>query len=274
MNTELVLIDIPNPIVVFSTPNGLDAIIDKIEAEVKAIDRDISTASGRDNIRSIAAKLARSKTTLDKIGKELTEEQRKQITAVNAERRRAWDRMEALQHEIRKPLTKWENVEKDRVAADELASKWQEFRTRADMLYSNAKSSLEAMLVAKLKAESEAKELARLRAQEEARLKAENEARIAAEATAKAEALAKEKADALAKQVEAEKQASAERERLATQAREADKVHRAKINNAVLATILDVFHKAIAGSITAEDAGKFLLTMIVKGEIPHVKITY
>ncbi len=76
MSNDITIITIQNPLQVFSTPNGLDSIIDKIEAEAKSIDRDISTEAGRDNIRSLAFKLAKSKTFLDKMGKELTEEQR------------------------------------------------------------------------------------------------------------------------------------------------------------------------------------------------------
>lgn len=241
MSTEIALIDIPNPLQVFSTPKGLDAIIDKIEKEVKSIDRDISTAKGRYNIRSVAAKLAKSKTALDKMGKDLTESQRAQIAAVNAERSRAWDRMEALQAEIRKPLTDWEDAEKDRVKGHEDAllhitqmaqfsdtpstadiearivyfshlapRNWQEFETRYNDAVKTLSGALEVRLTASKKQDAERAELERLRKEEVERKQKEHEELIAREAAEKAkaesEAKAKAEAEALAAKVKAEQE--------------------------------------------------------------------
>lgn len=253
-NTDLAIIDIKNPLQLFTTPKGLDAVIDKIEAEVKTIDRDISTEAGRANVRSLAFKLAKSKNALDKMGKDLTDEQRAIVNAVNEERRRAWDRMEALQEEIRKPLTDWENAEKDRVAAHETGIKyletadqwehpatieivnkrladftpfyegrdWQEFRSRADTLYANGLAALNARLAQLVKAEEEAAEFARLRAAEQDRLQKEHEAKIAEEAakaaTLEAERKAAQEAAAVEAARKAEQEAAAQREREAAAA--------------------------------------------------------
>lgn len=249
MNTDIALIDIKNPLQVFSTPKGLDAIIDKIEAEVSTIDQDVSTKEGRDNIRSIAAKLAKSKTALDKMGKELTEEQRAIVNAVNAERSRAWDRMEALQHKVRQPLTDYENAEKARVQGHEDAlahivslgvfegdvttaiieerikqfeslapRNWQEFDVRYAYEVKMLSAALETRLAASKKADADRAELARLQAEEQARLQKEREEKIrteAAEAAKKAaEEKAKAEADALAAKV-AEEKARAEAEKQA-----------------------------------------------------------
>lgn len=202
---------------VFSTPQGLDPAIDKIEAEAKALKADISTQEGRDAIRSMAFKLARSKTALDKMGKDLTEDQRKQIDQVNAERKRGWERLEKLQHEIRKPLTDWEDAEKDRVALHESAlayisdlgvftevprseqveervrrfkalapRNWHEFQMRYDYTVKTVSDTLEKLLAEATKRESEAAELERLRREDAERKQREYEARIAAEAAEKA----------------------------------------------------------------------------------------
>lgn len=364
MSTELVLIEIQNPLQVFSTPKGLDCIIDKIEAEAKSIDRDISTEAGRDNIRSLAFKLAKSKTALDKMGKELTEEQRSQINAVNAERKRAWDRMEALQAEIRAPLTEWEQREELRVQGHEKAiadvlallptdlvnpgsaaiqaridaynqlpeRDWQEFAQRADLSKKEVALALQAALVTATKSEAEAAELARLRAEEQARQQKERDDRIAAEAAAKAKADAeaiaaaaakaaaereeKERQDKIAAQqradaaekaakaaadkaaldavlaaalAETEKQKAAEAaaqkerdrqaaekaaEEKATAKRAADTAHKSKINNEALTPILLVLNSVQAGTATAEQAAKEIVTRIARGEIPHVSIKY
>ena len=258
MSTELALIEPKDALQVFSTPKGLDAVIDKIEAEVKTIDRDISTEKGRDNIRSIAFKLAKSKNALDKMGKDLTEEQRAIVTAVNAERSRAWDRMEALQAEIRKPLTDWENAEKDRVAAHEagiaqieaLATfdvvptteqiesrlaeftalpdrDWQEFSGRYKDVHAKTNERLQDCITVARQDDANRAELARLQAEEHARLQKEREDKIASDAKAEAERVAKEQADALAAKVKADTEAAAKREQDAIEAvkkAEADKI--------------------------------------------------
>lgn len=352
MSTDIAVIDITNPLQVFSTPKGLDAVIDKIEAEVRAIDRDISTAKGRDNIRSIAAKLAKSKTALDKMGKELTEEQRAIVTSVNTERARAWDRMQALQDDIRKPLTDWENAEKERVGKHEArlteieqfpvfmgepsssavqqridglknfeGIEWEEFKDRAEKLLIIVAKSLSDILVSARKRESDVAELESLRAAEQARLRAEREAKIAENARVEAERLAQETAAKLAAQVKEDAEAAAQRERAAHEradkaeslrveaekqseldkaaavelaalaersriaaeqeaerkavaAREADIEHKKKINNAALVPILAVIHAVQSDEFTADEAAKKLIVMIVKGEIPNVKIMY
>ena len=248
-NSALSIIDIKNPLQVFTTPNGLDFFLDQIEEEVNNRDMDISTKNGRDEIRSLARRLATCKTKLDEIGKELTEGQRKLIDSVNEERRRVWERLEKLQHTVRQPLTDWENAEKERVAAHELAVKtleradvwdlpatleavktrlaelapfyegrqWQEFQQRAAELYDAARAALGSRLEQMVKAEEEAAELARLREVEAERQQQEREALIAANAKAEAERVAKEQADALAARVKAEQEAAAQREQEAAE---------------------------------------------------------
>lgn len=348
MSTELALIEIKNPLELFSKPNGLDAIIDKIEAEAKAIDRDISTDAGRANIRSVAFKIAKSKTHLDKIGKELTEKQRLEVAAVNTERKRAWERMEAIQEEVRKPLTEWEDAEKNRVAGHEAAlteiaalgewggitpssaqirdrlelawpehetRDWQEFNMRASLARVTVKDSLDKLLAVAVKREDEAAELERLRAAEIARVQAERESQIAAKAKADAESKAVAEAEALAAKVKQESEAAAQRllaakeearaaelrriaaeskaeadkiaaveaaaladrqrleaiaeaERKATEAREADKKHKAKINNEVLAALME------QGFQISEAQAKSIVIAVASGKIPHIKINY
>jgi colicin import membrane protein len=252
--TELSIIDIKNPLVVFSTPKGLDPFIDQIEAQVKKAELDISTEEGRAAIRSLAFKVAKSKTALDKMGKELTEEQRALIASVNEERRRVRERLEKLQEEVRKPLTDWENAEKERVAAHEAAisylmtadkwehpatmelvekrladltpfyegREWQEFKSRASALYDHGKAALQPRLADMVKAEKEAAELTRLRAAEQERMQKEREEEIAAKAAEVARLEAERKgADQIAELEAKRKQeadAAAQRDREAAEA--------------------------------------------------------
>ncbi|WP_306150668.1 hypothetical protein [Roseovarius sp. MMSF_3281] len=78
---------------------------------------DVTTARGRKEIASIAHKVARSKTTLDKAGKALTDDARAKIEAVNGERRKVRDTLDDLKERVRKPLDEWEEKEQKRKAA-------------------------------------------------------------------------------------------------------------------------------------------------------------
>lgn len=207
---------------VFS-PGGVKDLLDRIEREVLSVKTDISTAAGRDQIRSLAYKVARSKTALDKMGAELTEEWRKKTAVVNAERRSIRDRLDALGDKVRKPLTDWEAAEERRVAAHEAAlvalvqgpafyaeadsvtlemtlehlthiaatpeRDWQEFSARAAETVAAEITTCKLALDRARHREAEAAELARLRAEaaERARQEAERQ-RVEHEARIAAEA--------------------------------------------------------------------------------------
>ena len=123
MSTELQLFN-PDQIqiaVQLFAGGGLDSLPAGIEAQVRAIDLDCSTAAGRAQIKSVAYQVVRTKTTLDAEGKKLTEEWRTATAKVNAERKKATDRLEVLAEEVRAPLTAFESKDKARVAAHEAA---------------------------------------------------------------------------------------------------------------------------------------------------------
>lgn len=236
---ELAVIDAQNAVQIF-TAGGLDAVLDGIEAKVRAIPLDPSTASGREEIRSVAYKVVRTKTTLDAEGKKLTEGWREATKKVNDERKRSLDRLDALAEEVRRPLTEFENKERVRVAAHETAladlsflittfqldqnvnadvlqghledySKlhagrtWEEFSIRAEKVRDETVTYIGARIEARRKHEADQAELARLQAAEAERLQRERDERLKAEAAEsarlEAERIAKETADAEAKRV-------------------------------------------------------------------------
>ena len=106
---ELAVVNAQNAVQIF-TQGGLNAILDGIEAQVRAKALDGSTAAGRDEIRSLAYKVTRTKTALDSEAKKLTEGWRTSTAQVNAERKRAQERLDALADEVRAPLTVFENT--------------------------------------------------------------------------------------------------------------------------------------------------------------------
>jgi septal ring factor EnvC (AmiA/AmiB activator) len=239
--TDLVLNGVLTPAIVFA-PGGVDAILKRITDEVRTFKADISTANGRKAIASIAHKVARSKTALDEMGKDLVAEWKKKAATIDAERRTIRDRLDALKDEVRKPLTDWEDAEKARIYAheDALASieamavfngepslaeidrrladleampkrEWQEFGERYTDSSIAVTAKLKALRDAAAKREAERAELARLRAEQVAREAKERDERIAAEAAERARRDAEAKADAERQRIERERIAAEER---------------------------------------------------------------
>ncbi len=227
--TELIKFEEITPMTVFTTANGPDPIISAIKNEVAKFTPDISTKVGREEIKSMAYKIARTKTTLDDLGSKLTEDMKKQVKVVDSSRKKIWDELETLQKDTRKPLTDWENIEKDRVANLEkkvldigalgnvtvkgvkldlnalkmnleiletmtIDDSWQEFKDRAIREHALAVQSLEREISDRVKYEAEQAELKRLREEAAARELKDREERIAKEAADKARQEAEEKA--------------------------------------------------------------------------------
>jgi colicin import membrane protein len=245
--SALALVETVTAVEVF-TESGLDPILERIATEARTLALDISTDKGRKEIASLAHKIAKSKTALDKLGKDLVAGWKDQAKKVDQERARAWGFLEALQKEIRQPLTEWEDREKTRVAAHEqrLASiensaiyiatnwlslsadamqlqiseletdktDWQEFSTRAKLALETAISTITAAIAKRQKHDSDQAELARHRKEEEERKQREHEERIKAAAAEKARIEAEEKA---------RKAAEAEAQRVKTEQEKAEK---------------------------------------------------
>ena len=95
---------------------------------------------------------------------------------------------------------------------------------------------------------------------------AEQAKREAQERAERAERQAKEDAERAIRQAEEHRQAALKAEQEATARREADKAHRAKVNNAAVAAL-------VASGLSDADA-KLAVTAIAKGEVPAVRIDY
>jgi len=114
--SALAIVDTQDLAALFGAPGSIDDVLQRIEDEVRSYAPDISTSKGRKAIASLAAKVARSKTALDAAGKALNDDRRAAINAVDAERRKLRDRLDALKIEARAPLTEWEAAEEARIA--------------------------------------------------------------------------------------------------------------------------------------------------------------
>jgi len=111
---ELIVVEHKTLPVLFSEGKA-SAIVDDIEKKVRSFVPDIDTAKGRKEISSLAYKIARSKKIMDDAGKTLTADWKARAKVIDQERSKIWSRLEALQEEIRKPLTEYEEKERQRV---------------------------------------------------------------------------------------------------------------------------------------------------------------
>lgn len=250
MSTELALVPPKETALqVFQAANGLDPYLQQIRAEIDAFVPDVTTKKGRDAIASIAHKVARSKTALDNVGKELVAELKEIPKKIDAERKRMRDTLDAWKDEVRAPLNEWEQAEADRVArhtdridwlrnrddqvaelsaveiqariaeaeAVEVGPEWEEFEAEAHRVKAATLTTLQLALTKRQAYEAEQAELERLRAEAAQREQKEREERIAREAAEQAQREAEQRAqaerDAAAKR-EADAKAAAERREL------------------------------------------------------------
>lgn len=114
--TDIVLAVEATPQIVLLDSEKFDQFYERVRAETAGVVVDLSTKKGRDEVRSMAAKVTRTKTMIDKAGLALTKGWRDQTNQVNAARKEIETKLDALADEVRRPLTEWEDAEKERVA--------------------------------------------------------------------------------------------------------------------------------------------------------------
>lgn len=301
--SDLIVIEKTNALQVFTEPEAIKSILKQIETEALALAPDISTAKGRKDIASVAYKVARAKTYIDGVGKDLVTEMKEVPKKIDATRKHARDFLDDLKDRVRKPLDDWEaeqeRIEAEKKAAEDAAAlaKQIEFDHEIALLlnaeYDRKKEAERAAAEqARIEREQqiarEAEERARREA--EAKAQAEREASIRAIAEAQAKAVAAERAKLeaeerektnarlAAERAEREKkqaiederrrvEAKAEAERRAAEARMADTENRRQVN---LKALSDLSQFA---SLTEEQA-KRVVSAIAKGQIRGIQINY
>lgn len=72
---------------------------------------DVGTAKGRDEIRSMASKVVKAKTTLDKARLSMTADLRQQVSDINTAGKVLTEGLGVIATEVRAPLTEWEAAE-------------------------------------------------------------------------------------------------------------------------------------------------------------------
>ena len=218
---ELAIIAAPDVQATFATPGAIQPLLDKIAALARSFVADVSTSAGRKSVASLAAKVSKSKTAIDDMGKELVDGLKELPKKVDASRKQARDFLDALRDEVRKPLTDWEANEARKVA--EAAAKVEAERKALELENAHELANFmnadfdrkreEARAAAELKRKQDEERIAR-EASERATREAEAKAQAEREAAARREREAKEAQErAEREKVEAEARAKAAEER-------------------------------------------------------------
>ena len=237
-NTQLIAADNDRIKLALTEPMRLDEMLREVRAKLDAFRPDITTDKGRKEIASIAHKVARTKTSIDTVGKDAVAGIKAQVKVIDRARKTARDTLDAWRDEVRMPLTIWEEGGKaadsaieelerisalaglrDLVLIDEHVERiaelepmaWRE--DRADAVREACRKASTIMQEARAateKMQAEAEDLERLREAEERRIADEERAEREREIEARAKL---EQAEAARREIEAAK----ERERMAEQ---------------------------------------------------------
>ncbi|MFP1767297.1 hypothetical protein ACLECR_14450 [Lonsdalea quercina] len=307
--TSLAILEIkPEQAPSLYVPNGLDSYLDQIRQQVNEVP-DLSTTKGRQRVASLAALVSRSKTAVEKPGRDYLRHLKESVKPAEAELRRWVTECDALRDETRRPLTEWE-AEQERIKAEEQMIAWHAEALELNDAYDKAaiekfESDHEIALLlndkfdrdaAEAKAEAERQRLAQEEelkrlAVEKAKLEAEQEAQrerdaaAAREAALKAQAEQAERARIAAEQkAERDKQEAIENERRIVAKAEADRLAEQKrIADEAAARAADIEYrravnnKAVADLIAAgvpEQCAIACVTAIIKGAVSAITITY
>ena len=246
MKNELQVIEQNAIAQAYAKRGGTDELFDRIAQEARSFVPDVTTKKGRDAIGSLAMKISKSKTLIEKYGKELVAEQKAQIKLIDDDRISVVKKFDELRNEILAPRDAWEQAEKDRISGHNafimsfvvmsapqayenrdssfikgivseientvIDDSLEEFKEQAELAKFKALEVLRNALADRQKYETEQAELERLRVAEQERMQQEREAQIAREAAEKATREAEEKARFEAERVEREKREAEQRE--------------------------------------------------------------
>jgi hypothetical protein len=281
--TGLTILKNLNPTEVFAG-GGMTPLLAKIRQQVMLYVPNVETAAGRQDIRSLAYKVAQSKTALDNAGKGLVADWKAKARKADEARKEARDFLDSLKVEVRQPLTDWENAEAAREMAEkrekEIAEAWDMAHREHELyLQKKAQEAREAE-IARKEAEIAAKEAA-ARAAEERRLREE---KIAQEAAARAKwqaevvarrqieaaLFAQNQAEAEAKmaqfRAEAELKRQQEAVRAYDEAKARDREHRRNV--------IWEAHESLMKAGIDDDIAAIVLDAILDGKIAHVTLNF
>lgn len=270
--TELELFNEKYTVVdLFADAAVFEKLYEKVEAAVMSEVVDATTDEGRERIKSLAFKVTKTKTAIERARKDYVSERKRVLATIDAAGKRMFDQLELLSKKVRKPVDDYEAAEAKRVgdhetnirAIEELGrplanltvanieeriaaikafdvDTFEEFKTTAAGTKALAIEALDKLLVEKKEQAAQAAELKRLKDENEARNKADKAAADKREQEAREEQARKEERE------------KADREREAAEAkRTSDKAEAERLVAAISETVAKVNDQAKAMDIGA-----------------------
>ena len=243
---DMITLEVKDAHAVFTTSDPKTAAaptLAKVRAIIDAWEcPDVSTLAGRKEIASMAYRIAKAKSAIEKIGKEIADEAKALPKKIDATRRHFETTLDAWRDEVRKPLSDYEIAEDARITAhshklqfladvatgsagvfaavlrDKIAkveaidpAQGEEFAGEIEIAKAAALTNLRAALAAREKADADAAELEALRKENAERVRLERERVIAEEAATAAAKREREAAEARERQLKADKEAAEQR---------------------------------------------------------------
>ncbi|CAD5353623.1 hypothetical protein [Citrobacter freundii] len=221
--SELAIIEIvPDMAPSIYVENGLEKFLEQIRESVKEVP-DLSTAKGRARIASLAAQVSRSKTAVEKPGRDYLRHLKEAVKPAEAELRRFVSACDEMRDEVRRPLTEWE-AEQERIKAEEAWNAMHEEALVMNKMFDDQRAAqIEAdhemallmndVFDREAKAKAEEAERQRIAHEEELKRQAEEKAKREAE-----EKIERERAESARREAELKfKAEQAERDRIAAE---------------------------------------------------------
>lgn len=290
--TQLITIDSCHALDLFTDEDKLKELLFLAVLKTRTLVPDVFTDKGRKDISSMAYSVARTKTYLDSIGKELVSHYKEVPKKIDSVRKFARDSLDSLRDEVRKPLDDWENEQARLKLIEEIADchsialemnrvwievkEQQRHREEVGRLQWEEAIRAQAVRDAELRLKIEREELEKkhqldlIRA-EENRLMAIKVAELEKEEAIKAE---RKRAEQQKKIIEDKKRIDEEHRIKAEQYKENERVklmndikHREFIQMTLTSDLV------LCSQISTLDA-KSIITAIEKGLIPYLSINY
>ena len=129
---------------------GFGGVIAKVDKEIAAMKADASTKEGREKLVSLAYKISKTKTGLEKRAIELADPQKKIVKAIDEERKFMRDELDKRRDNVRAPVTAWEEKEKKRQEMSDQAFdflyKWKSYELNGKPLADMGSAEVEGFM--------------------------------------------------------------------------------------------------------------------------------
>lgn len=311
MTQELIVIDDNQIIAALSDEDKLNGILQQVKQAATAEVFDTSTKAGIADCKSMAMKVAKTKTAIDAIGKDAVSDMKAQCKAIDSLRKTARDFLDELKAEVRKPVTELEEAAKKRedsfisiineikmqfvkifdseeevrqaiTLVNNLAkTDFEEFAPDADLAVNQALTHLEGQLAFHVEKAALAEQKAKLEEEqraaelERAKANAAEAARMQAEADAqrKVQEANEERERAIRQAQEAEQRAKAQQE-AKRQAEEDAKLAREADQAHRQACNREALEGLLNNTTLTEEQAKEVIIAIAKKQVKHISINY